>query len=167
MWGLAALLPARMPIRTVFPACCASAASGARMPPITLPMNVRRSITDSPDATNAMPRNAMSRRSSVQSRRDYDGLAPDALVNDCYRAQCAMAALGPRAAVPNVRAKQTMDKLRISAKGCFAAPAPTGSRRPGLILPTFRGQFQEGTIALGGRFHGTQGTQALHPRIQA
>src|ERR1700674_3047912 len=35
----------------------------------------------------------------------------------------------PRAAVPNVRAKQ-MDKLRISAKGCIAAPAPKGSRRP-------------------------------------
>jgi hypothetical protein len=35
-----------------------------------------------------------------------------------------------RAAVPNVRAKQTIDKLRISAKGCIAAPAPKGSRRP-------------------------------------
>ena len=30
----------------------------------------------------------------------------------------------PRAAVPNVRAKQTTDKLRISATGCFVASAP-------------------------------------------
>ena len=36
----------------------------------------------------------------------------------------------PGAAVPNVGRKQTMDKLRISPKGRFAAPAPTGSRRP-------------------------------------
>jgi hypothetical protein len=36
----------------------------------------------------------------------------------------------PGAAVPNVRRKQTVDKLRISAKGSFAVPAPTGSRRP-------------------------------------
>jgi hypothetical protein len=32
----------------------------------------------------------------------------------------------PGAAVLNVRAKQTMDKLRISAKGSIAAPAPKG-----------------------------------------
>jgi hypothetical protein len=44
-------------------------------------------------------------------------------------------------------------------------------RRPGLRridgqelkLPTFRGQFQTGTIALGGLCHGTQGTQAPYP----
>jgi hypothetical protein len=30
-----------------------------------------------------------------------------------------------------------MDKLRISAKGCIAAPAPKGSRRPILLKNSF------------------------------
>src|SRR5438132_11551470 len=34
-------------------------------------------------------------------------------------------------------------------------------------LPTFRGQFHTGTIALGGLCHGTQGTQAPYPGVQA
>ena len=38
--------------------------------------------------------------------------------------------LWPGAAVPDVRRKQTMEELCRSAKGCYAAPAPTGSRRP-------------------------------------
>ena len=36
-----------------------------------------------------------------------------------------------------------------------------------LKLPTFRGQFQTGTMALGGLCHGTQGTQAPYPGVQA
>src|SRR6266478_784425 len=39
----------------------------------------------------------------------------------------------PRAAVPNVRANQTMDKLRISAKGC--TPIATSGRSMALLLP--------------------------------
>src|SRR5438477_8718707 len=39
--------------------------------------------------------------------------------------------------------------------------------KPLLKLPTFRGQFQAGTMALGGLCHGTQGTQAPYPGVQA
>src|ERR1700687_4773652 len=46
------------------------------------------------------------------------------------RLECTNGRSWPGAAVPNVRAKQTTDKLRISAKGWIAAPAPKGSRRP-------------------------------------
>src|SRR5207244_9821908 len=35
-----------------------------------------------------------------------------------------------------------------------------GCKWPVLKLPTFRGQFQTGTMVLGGLCHGTQGTQA-------
>ena len=41
--------------------------------------------------------------------------------------------LWPGAAVPDVRRKQTMEELCRSAKGCYPAPAPTGSRRPILL----------------------------------
>jgi hypothetical protein len=39
--------------------------------------------------------------------------------------------------------------------------------RPDVKLPTFRGQFQTGTMALGGMCHGTQGTPAPYPGVQA
>jgi hypothetical protein len=30
-----------------------------------------------------------------------------------------------------------MEKLRISAEGCYAAPAPTGSRRPKPVIERY------------------------------
>src|SRR4029450_9585145 len=54
-----------------------------------------------------------------------------------------------------------------SAWGRSATHGRSGGSRPRLKLPTFRGQFQTGTMALGGLCHGTQGTQAPYPGIQA
>jgi len=70
----------------------------------------------------------------------------------------------PGAAVPNVRAKQTMDKLRISAKGCFAAPAPTGRRRPQAVFSAARGNLPEPDIRAGAAEMCTEG---LIPILQA
>src|ERR1700682_1520472 len=99
-------------MRYTLPACCALAVrEAARMPPTTLPMNVRRSITESPGATNGMSR-IITSCSSIQSYRVYYGLVRDARINVCLERNATRPDLAGRG--PIIEGPSSMDDLDIS-----------------------------------------------------